>query len=362
MLAATSLVLTAHCSGDDVASTNDDATVTTGVAGSGAPTGGDGGASGVGGPSTGAWGRDGGGGQGGQGGALLGPPYPIVLAHGFFGFDEFAGLEFETYFFEVKADLAARGETNVFTPAVDPFNDSTFRGAQLAEAIDEILAQTGHEKVVLIGHSQGGLDARVVAHDYPDKVAAVVSYATPHYGAPVADVLLGLVSDPNAQALVDAMVKVVGAALYDTTGEETSVFKPLRLFSEQGIAQFNADYPDDPSVFYASITGRTDYSLGGQACAPDVAVPFVTALATEVDPTDPLFSLAESITDGPGYYVNDGLVRAEDARHGEFWGCVPADHVDEVGQILGDGPGLGNDFDHKVFFRDLVAHLRSLGY
>ena len=35
------------------------------------------------------------------------------------------------------------------------------------------------------------------------------------------------------------MVKVVGAALYDTTGEETSVFKPLRLFSEQGIAQFN---------------------------------------------------------------------------------------------------------------------------
>jgi triacylglycerol lipase len=354
-----SAIALAACSGDDAGSGLDDATVTTGVTGTtGTSSGGDGGA----GPSTGAWGRDGGGGMGGVGGAALGPPYPVVLAHGFFGFDEFAGLEFETYFFEVKADLAEHGEPNVFTPAVDPFNDSTYRGAQLAQAIEEILATTGHEKVVIIGHSQGGLDARVVAHDYPERVAAVVSYATPHGGAPIADVLLGLVSDPNAQALLDEIVKAIGAPIYDTVGDATSVTKPLRLFSRDGIAQFNADYPDDPGVFYASITGRSDYSLGGQACAADVDLPFVTALATEVDPIDPLFSIAEAITDGPGTVPNDGLVRVEDARHGEFWGCVPADHTDEIGQILGDRPGLFNEYEHKAFFRELVAHVRSLGY
>src|SRR6185369_6894150 len=34
-------------------------------------------------------------GAGGQGGAVgSGPPYPFVLAHGFFGFEKFAGLDF----------------------------------------------------------------------------------------------------------------------------------------------------------------------------------------------------------------------------------------------------------------------------
>ena len=346
------------CSGEgDDGGTGGAVSVTTGVTGA-TTSGGDGGA----GPSTGAWGNGTGDDGTGAGGARLGPPYPIVLAHGFFGFEEFAGLDFETYFFEVKADLAAHGEPLVFTPAVDPFNDSTFRGAMLAEHIDKILAETGHEKVILVGHSQGGLDARVVAHDHPDRVAAVVSFATPHTGTRVADVLLGLISDPNLASLLDAFVNAVGAPLYDAIGDETAVSKPLHLFSAEGIAAFNASYPDVPGVFYASIAGRTDYHLGGQACAPDVSVPFVSSLATEVDPTDPLFTLFEGLLDGPGTIVNDGLVSAQSARHGEFWGCVPADHMDQVGQILGDSPGFGNDFDHKAFYRGLVAHLRSLGY
>jgi triacylglycerol lipase len=347
------------CSDDgDVTGSGGATSVTTGVTGA-TTSGGDGGS----GPSTGAWGNGAGDtGSGGAGGARLGPPYPIVLAHGFFGFEEFAGLDFETYFFEVAADLAAQGEPLVYTPAVDPFNDSSFRGAMLAEHIEKILAETGHEKVVLVGHSQGGLDARVVAHDHPDRVAAVVSFATPHQGTRVADVLLGLVSDPNLSALLDALVNAVGAPLYDAIGDETAVSKPLHLFSAEGIAAFNASYPDAPGVFYASIAGRTDYHLGGQACAPDVSVPFVSSLATEVDPTDPLFKLFEGLLDGPGTIVNDGLVTAGSARHGEFWGCVPADHMDQVGQILGDSPGFGNDFDHKLFYRELVAHLRSLGY
>ena len=54
----------------------------------------------------------------------LGPPYPIVLAHGFFGFEDFAGAGFLTYYYDVKEHLAQQGETQVFTPAVDPFNHS----------------------------------------------------------------------------------------------------------------------------------------------------------------------------------------------------------------------------------------------
>ena len=297
-------------------------------------------------------------------GTLLGPPFPIVLAHGFFGFEEFAGLAFETYFFQVKDDLAARGE-QVFTPEVDPFNSSEVRGEQLARRVEEILAVTGHEKVVLIGHSQGGLDARYVASTYPSMVAAVVSYATPHGGSPLADVVLGLVGDDRARALVDQLARIIGAPLYDELGRETSVFEAIRQFSAAGTARFNERYENAPSVGYFSIAGRTDLALGRDDCRSDVAPAFIREFERTRDIVDPLLDIPESILDGDNPFAhipNDGLVRVADAQHGVFLGCVPADHMDEVGQILGDSPGLGNGWRHKPFFRELIAFLRSEGY
>ncbi|MBK8251951.1 MAG: alpha/beta fold hydrolase [Polyangiaceae bacterium] len=295
----------------------------------------------------------------------LGAPYPVVLCHGFFGFDEFAGVEQLPYFYNVPERLSQDGENLVFTPAVDPFNSSDFRSDQLIEIIEnEILTETGHDKVILIGHSQGGLDARAVAAKRPDLVAAVVTVATPHQGSRVADIALGLVDDPEAAAVIDAMVKLLGGPLYDQVGDETSLAKALYLFTQPGIQEFNAKYPNQSGVYYASITGRTDNSLGGQDCAADVDLPFVSELAGDKDPTDPLFVLSETILDGGafGKIPNDGLVRAEDARWGEFWGCVPADHMDEVGQLIGDNPGLGNNFDHEEMFSEIVKRLRYKGF
>src|SRR5262245_13519683 len=156
---------------------------------------------------------------GGQGGSMgSGPPYPFVLAHGFFGFEEFAGLDFETYYFHVKEHLASQGEI-VLTPAVDPFNDSDERGKQLLDKIEAFRVTTGAAKVNIVGHSQGGLDARVVANLAPDRVASVITISTPHYGTPVADVAMKLFGDPNAQAIIDALVQLIGGALYDTVGD-----------------------------------------------------------------------------------------------------------------------------------------------
>lgn len=295
--------------------------------------------------------------------AKLGPPYPIVLAHGFFGFKKFAGLDFATYFYEVKDYLAQHGETQVYTPAVDPFNDSTYRGAQLADDIQQILQTTGYAKVNIIGHSQGGLDARVVAHDHPDWVASVVTYATPNEGTQVADVVLKLISDPNAQAIIDALVKVVGAPLYDQVGNETSLSKPMKLFSKDGIAAFNKKYPDAPGVTYYSIAGRTDLTLGGSDCDVPGAPAFITDFDKTRDPVDVLLKPTNTLLDeGLSQVPNDGLVQVQSARWGTFLGCVPADHLDEIGQLLGDDPGLGNDWRHKEFFLALVEYLRAQGF
>jgi triacylglycerol lipase len=332
------------------------------------------GAGGGGGVLTGAGGETGAGqggstsssGVGGSGGSVsvkLGPPYPIVLAHGFFGFEDFAGAGFLTYFYNVREHLMAQGEL-VFTPSVDPFNTSDYRGAQLLENIEAILHATGHEKVNIIGHSQGGLDARVVANLRPDLVASVVTVATPHGGTRVADVVLQLVSDPNMQDVINDLLVLIGAPLYDEIGNETNVVLPLKLFSQEGIAEFNKAHPDEPSVFYASIAGRTDLHFGGSSCSTSVKLPFMQDWQGKLDTVDPLLSVCEMILDGGlgDPYPNDGLVRVADSKRGEFWGCLPVDHLDEVGQLLGDSAGLGNGWDYQEFYASVVAELRKRGF
>jgi triacylglycerol lipase len=300
---------------------------------------------------------------GSGGGTAKGPPFPVVLAHGFFGFEEFAGVDFATYFYEVKARLELDGEA-VLTPAVDPFNDSAYRGAQLLAFVEETLEQTGHAKVVLVGHSQGGLDARWVAHERPDLVAAVVTISTPHHGTPIADIALKVIDDPALSDVLDFLLQAAGGPLYDQVGDETSLAKPMHLFSQEGIAEFNREITDSPDVRYASLAGRSGGHDGGGDCAPDVVLGFVSAWQDATDPIDPLFAVPEAILDGGlGESIpNDGLVRVKDARWGEFWGCVPADHLDEIGHLFGDGPGFGNEWDHLESYSKLVAHLRALGY
>lgn len=294
----------------------------------------------------------------------LGPPYPIVLAHGFFGFEDFAGIDFVNYFYRVKEALSESGEVYVFTPAVDPFNDSEKRGAQLAAHVEQVLRATGHAKVNIIGHSQGGLDARVVAHNHPDKVASVWTFATPHQGTPVADVVLKLAPSERFQDLLDALVKLVGRPLWESIDGETSLATALHQFSKPGISAFNAKYTDAPGVAYYSLTGRSQRTLALSECQSKDAPAFVSDFKYETDPIDPLFAVFATYLSSTelGGSPNDGLVRVKDAKWGTFLGCVPADHVDQIGHLFGDSPGLGNGWKYKRFYVDLVKLIREKGF
>jgi triacylglycerol lipase len=293
--------------------------------------------------------------------------YPIVLAHGFFGFNNFAGLDFLTYFYHVKDDLAAHGETQVFTPEVDPFNDSTTRGAQLEARIRDVLAQTGAKKVNIIGHSQGGLDARVVAHNHPEIVASVTTIATPHHGSKLADDVFDLTDIPIigdiGRDLIDALVRIIGAPIWDQIGNETSVAKAIHQVTTDGMRDFNQRYGDAPGVRYSSIAGRTAESDGGSDCEVGGSPGFIAKSNKMYDSTDILLKVPELVTSGFPFddVPNDGFVRVSEARWGTFLGCVPADHFDEIGQLAGDKPGDDNSWDYLEFYRDLVAGLRSAG-
>lgn len=287
-------------------------------------------------------------------------PYPVVLVHGFFGFRDFAGLDFIHYFDGVVEHLARQGEARVFTPTVDPFNDSTFRGEQLLDRVEEIVRQTGARKVNLIGHSQGGLDARYVASRRPDLVASVTTIATPHHGTPLSDDF-ELIDNPFTSWAFDGIVRLLGAPLWDEIGHDSSVFRSFRQFSRDAIDEFNDRHPNVPGIPYWSIAGRTGGTLAPTECQTPHAPPWIAKWSRTRDTTELLLEVPQVVIAGIHGLPNDGLIPIESAKWGTFLGCVPADHFDEIGQLFGDPPGLGNDWSHLELYADLVRFLRAHG-
>lgn len=294
----------------------------------------------------------------------LGAPYPILLMHGMGGFRELdiQGLSME-YFNGVRDDLQALGE-DVYTTEVSAFDTSEVRAAALATQIDAILKQTNKKKVNLVGHSQGGIDARVLASPngmgYGDRIASVTTVATPHQGSGVADFLLGI-TNVLPEGMVDTVaskfLSLIQKTAYDLKSDTNLRAQATELTEKFMVEQFNPKYIDDPGVTYESYAGRTNNQSGKGVC--DNAV-----LANNPQAKDsaqaPLFPLAVYLEQGKGR-ANDGLVTVESSKWGTFVGCVPADHLKEVGMINLEGKTLSG-FDHKEFFRGIVKRIRQNGF
>src|SRR4051794_14664518 len=112
---------------------------------------------------------------------------PIVLAHGLFGFDQIAlgRLTLATYFRGIPQWLRAAGN-RVLVTKVPPIAGIESRAKRLGE---QIAAAFPDEPVHLIGHSMGGLDARILLSD-PDwsrRVLSLTTIGTPHLGSSIAD-------------------------------------------------------------------------------------------------------------------------------------------------------------------------------
>jgi triacylglycerol lipase len=282
-----------------------------------------------------------------------GPPYPLVLVHGMGGFRNIGPID---YFYGV-ADALRKDGHDVFVSQQDPINDSDVRGPQVLDYVRTVFAMTGKRKVNLVGHSQGGFDARFVASTIGDRVGAVVTIGSPMRGDPIADLVVK--NAPQAEAAVNVLLDLYGAA----NGYDSNAQAQIAMLSSDGAAAFFARHPDDDRVAYYSIAGRSESARGDPDCLGPRIAPFVSRWDAALDPLDPLLGAAAAILDGlTPKPIHDGLVPVSSARHGTFLGCIPADHLDEINQIAGDSPGVGNPFDAIAFYRDLAAFLVAEGY
>lgn len=130
---------------------------------------------------------------------------PILLAHGIARFDILLEMlrtklqlpetelgERFHYFKRIKSHLEAHGFT-VFHPNQDFAGPVNLRAEQLRDRVNEIVAQTGAQKIHIIAHSMGGLDARhmIVDKGMAHRVASLTTIGTPHLGTTLADQVIG---------------------------------------------------------------------------------------------------------------------------------------------------------------------------
>ena len=286
--------------------------------------------------------------------------HAIVLAH---GFD--ASTTNRWSFYKVADKLTADGHL-VHSAQVSPYKGVPARAAQLAAHVDAALAECRAKpgcdasKVHIIAHSKGGLDSRYLISKlgYGDRVASLTTISTPHHGSNIADVLLKLIPDDVAGA-VNAIASVWGRSFTERDlADDSDVRAALTSISEKDTHDnFNPQVPDDPRVTYLSWAGVSEI-IGIPNPKDDAACEGTlhTRLGIRDGMDLSLVLAAPFVAHGIELRPNDGMVTVESAKWGKFMGCVPADHLDEVGQPKDSANPL-TGFDHLQFYRTIASSL-----
>ncbi|MFL8987566.1 triacylglycerol lipase [Pseudomonas sp. QLc11A] len=289
------------------------------------------------------------------------PRYPLVLVPGMLGFIR---LVLYPYWYGI-VEVLRHGGAVVFAVQVSPLNSNEVRGEQLLARIDEILRETGADKVNLIGHSQGSLTARYAAAKRPDLVASVTSVAGPNHGSELADYLHKHYPHDSVRGhLLCFLLRMVSAlmGLLDTgyRGPKLPVdihASHLSLTSA-GVALFNQRYPQGLPETWGGhgpeeVNGVRYYSWSG------TLQPGITDRGRNLlDGTNRSCRLfAKTFVREAGHC--DGMVGRYSSHLGTVIGDeYPLDHFDIVNQSLGL---VGKGAEPIRLFVEHAARLSATG-
>lgn len=257
--------------------------------------------------------------------------HPVMLMHGFGalgGVGRKGMLHAEALYLRLRGVLA-------YAPNVASYETIECRAAMWRDHLVAVMEETGHDRVHLVAHSMGGLDARhlISTLGYHRYVETLTTVATPHHGASIAEAMLETPALLRLPAL--GLADWTGAAALE--GVSSNVQAALHQLTRRSIVEtFNPATPDHPDVTYRSWAGRA---------GADTPV----ALS-------PLLRLAHAaIYAREG--VNDGVVGTDSAVWSGFQGVVDADHARQIGLAA----GLPRRFHASAFFASLVQTLADAG-
>ena len=254
--------------------------------------------------------------------------YPILLVHGL-GMSDRKGRN-PRYWGRIPKALRACGAT-VFFGGQDAWGTIEGNAVQLAASVRRALAETGSDRINLIAHSRGGLEARYLISTlgYASRIASLTMLSTPNGGSRLAETILRIRPGVTIWARTnDAVWKRRG----DDAPALLTVGQQLRRGS---MYRFNRDNPDAPGVYYQSWGARL--RQGG---------------------VDPIMHLCQCAAHGL-QGESDGLVTPDSARWGRYRGTLDGvSHQTIVDSFRRDTP----HFRPLVFYIKLVHELKESGF
>ncbi len=230
--------------------------------------------------------------------------YPVVLIHG----TGFRDRRWLNYWGRIPGTLIKEGAV-IYYGNQDAWGTVENNADTVKKNISTVLDETGCEKVNLIAHSKGGLEARYLISTLgmAEKIASLTTIATPHKGSKTVDRFYNM---PKPLFLfvaffVNLWFKILG-------DKEPDFFTASRQFSTYYTNEFNEKNPDSEKVYYQSYAAVMRSSLSDIT----MVVPHAFVKAFEGE--------------------NDGLVTPESATWTNFKGVLrgPSNrgisHADEV--------------------------------
>mgnify|MGYP006279381613 CR=1 FL=1 len=258
--------------------------------------------------------------------------HPVVLMHGFG-----VGASFRRggHLHDESLHLRSRG-VRAIAPNVSPYNTVRARCAMWHDRLNHVVEETKSDRLSLIAHSMGGLDARYLIQKmgWHDTVDVLVTIATPHRGSSVASLIL---DQPEAvRRWLTDMADWLGTHILEDGS--ANIRQALNELTPEYVTNtFNNEVPNHPDVEY--------WSYGCQA-----------GKGTDI-PIDPIFRYLNNHLyeqEGP----NDGIVSVDSARWGTYLGTVNADHARQVGLES----TLAASFDSNEFYVSIARKLANEGY
>lgn len=253
--------------------------------------------------------------------------YPIILAHGIVLRD----FKFYKSFGKIEKVLKNAGYA-IYTSNTDGFGTVENNAGQLKAQIDEILLAEGADKVNIIAHSKGGLDAvhMITKLGTEDKVASLTTLCTPHRGSEIATKISGL------PEIIKRFVAFWLDFWYKVFGDK----KPDALAVCEQLKKLPAT--DEPAMNISDKVYCQSYSATVEKSTEDfvMGIPLMFSKLFEKDKTD-------------------GLVSVESAKFGNYRGnCGNISHSEIVGFMT------RKKKRQKVyaFYLDICAELSAIGF
>lgn len=259
--------------------------------------------------------------------------YPLVLLHGI----GFRDLQYFNYWGRIPRELVRNGAL-VYYGHQEAWGTIENNAAAIQKTIKRVLAENHCDKVNIIAHSKGGLDARylISALSMEDHIASLTTMSTPHRGSELLNLL---------NKLPDGIYHLISSVIdsnYKRLGDESpDCYHASKQLAPEFCQEFNERFPDSPRVYYQSYASCVKSVLG-----------------------DSLLSIPNLLMRFAGASQNDGLVTIESAKWGNFkkafisTGRRGISHGDMIDLKREDYKG----FDVIEAYVEIVNELKEMGF